>query len=133
MAFPGGRMDKTDDVDWVRVEADAGSTVRLTGWGRRLGSPVDLVIAAHRDTAKRERIASNDDADGPDSTVQLTVPEEGSFLMRVNDFQRRGGERGFGGGARKLQRQHQREPSHLPVSAAGGRLWHQPHGGGDPE
>jgi hypothetical protein len=87
-----GRMQKADDVDWIRIEAEPDSKWRVTGWGRRLGSPVDLVIAAHRDTSKRERITSNDDTDGPDSSVQVTVPKEGAFLLRINDFQRRGGE-----------------------------------------
>jgi hypothetical protein len=87
-----GRMEKDDDVDWVRIEAEPDTKWRVTGWGRRLGSPVDLVVAAHRDGPKRERITSNDDTDGPDSLLHVTVPKEGSFLLRVNDFQRRGGE-----------------------------------------
>jgi len=86
-----GRIDTAEDVDWIRVEAPKGSKWKVTGWGRRLGSPVDLVIAAHRATDKRERITSSDDADGPDSLVQLTVPDDGAFLLRVNDFERRGG------------------------------------------
>ena len=86
-----GRIDLSEDVDWIRVEAPKGSKWKVTGWGRRLGSPVDLVIAAHRATDKRERITSSDDADGPDSLVQVTVPDEGAFLLRVNDFERRGG------------------------------------------
>ncbi len=86
-----GRMEAADDVDWVRVQAPKGSVWKITGWGRRLGSPVDLVINAHRDDAKRQRITGNDDANGPDSVVQVTVPDEGSFLLRVNDFQQRGG------------------------------------------
>ena len=86
-----GRMDAADDVDWIRIEAPSGSKWQVSGWGRRLGSPIDLVINAHRDDAKRQRITGNDDADGPDSLIQVTVPEEGSFLLRVNDFQGRGG------------------------------------------
>ena len=86
-----GRMDASGDVDWIRIEAPKGSTWWVSGWGRRLGSPVDLVINAHRDDAKRQRITGNDDAEGPDSVVQVTVPEEGTFLLRVNDFQQRGG------------------------------------------
>lgn len=86
-----GRIDTTEDVDWIRVPAAKGSKWNVSGWGRRLGSPVDLVIAAHRDTAKREKITSNDDTDGPDSLLQVTVPDEGAFLLRVNDFERRGG------------------------------------------
>ncbi|MFM8890112.1 MAG: PPC domain-containing protein, partial [Planctomycetia bacterium] len=86
-----GRMDVADDVDWVRVEAPKGSAWQVKAWGRRLGSPIDLVVAVHRDTAKRERITSNDDAAGPDSVVRVTTPDEGSFLLRVNDHLRRGG------------------------------------------
>ena len=86
-----GRMDAVEDVDWIRVEAPKGSAWQVKGWGRRLGSPIDLVLAVHRDTAKRERITSNDDAAGPDSAVRVTTPDEGSFLLRVNDHLRRGG------------------------------------------
>jgi hypothetical protein len=86
-----GRMDASDDVDWIRIEAPKGSKWNVSGWGRRLGSPIDLVINAHRNDDKRQRITGNDDADGPDSLMQVTVPEEGSFLLRVNDFQQRGG------------------------------------------
>ncbi len=86
-----GRMDAADDVDWFRIEAPKGSKWRVTGWGRRLGSPVDLVVNVHRDDAQRQRITGNDDTGGPDSLVQVTVPDEESFLLRVNDFQQRGG------------------------------------------
>lgn len=86
-----GRMDASDDVDWIRVPAPPGSKWKVTAWARRLGSPVDLVVAAHRDTAQRERITSSDDTDSPDSQVQVTAAEEGAFLLRVNDFERRGG------------------------------------------
>jgi len=86
-----GRIDTPEEVDWIRVEAPKGTTWKVTGWGRRLGSPVDLVIAAHRAHDKRERITSSDDAEGPDSLVQVTTPDEGAFLLRVSDFERRGG------------------------------------------
>jgi hypothetical protein len=87
-----GRIELEDDVDWIRVEAPKGSVWQVTGWGRRLGSPIDLVIAAHRDSPKRERITSNDDSDGPDSTLRVTVADETGFLLRVNDFERRHGD-----------------------------------------
>jgi hypothetical protein len=86
-----GRLGVEEDVDWFRVEAPKGSKWHVRAWGRRVGSPVDLVVNVHRDNEKRERITGNDDAEGPDSAVQLTVPEEGAFLIRVNDHQRRGG------------------------------------------
>jgi hypothetical protein len=86
-----GRMDVAEDVDWIRVEAPKGSAWRVRGRGRRLGSPIDLVINIHRDNEKRERITANDDADGPDCDAKITTPDEGSFLVRINDHQRRGG------------------------------------------
>lgn len=86
-----GRMDVPDDVDWFRVEAPKGSSWRIRGRGRRLGSPIDIVVNIHRDNDKRERITGNDDADGPDSEARVTTPDEGSFLVRVNDHRRRGG------------------------------------------
>ena len=88
-----GRLEREEDVDWVRVEAPKGSQWRVRGWGRRLGSAIDLVLGVHRDDAKRERLTGNDDADGPDAEVKVTTPEQGSFLVRVSDHQRRGGER----------------------------------------
>jgi hypothetical protein len=86
-----GKLEAENDVDWFRVTAAKGTKWNVRGWGRRLGGPIDLVLNAHRDDAKRERITGNDDAEGPDSVLQLTVPNEGSFLIRVNDHQKRGG------------------------------------------
>jgi hypothetical protein len=86
-----GQLAAAEDVDWFRVEAAKGSKWHVRAWGRRLGSPVDLVVNIHRATDKRERLTGNDDSDGPDSTAQVTVPDEGAFLVRINDHQRRGG------------------------------------------
>lgn len=86
-----GRIDAADDVDWIRIEAEKGSAWRITGWARRLGSPLDLVVNAHRAGDKRDRLAGNDDADGPDSVIEVTTPDDGAFLLRVHDFQKRGG------------------------------------------
>ncbi len=86
-----GRLGEADDVDWFRVTAPKGSKWHVRGFGRRLGSPIDLVVNLYRNDAKRARITGNDDAEGPDSVAQVTVPEEGSFLVRINDHQRRGG------------------------------------------
>lgn len=85
------RMDSAEDVDWFRVTAPKGSRWHVRAWGRRLGAPIDLVLNAHRDDAKRERITGNDDTDGPDSVMKVNAPAEGSFLVRVNDHLRRGG------------------------------------------
>lgn len=86
-----GRMDTAADVDWIRVAAAKGSVWNVRGWARQLGSPIDLVVNAYRDDDKRERLAGNDDTDGPDSLLRVTTPEQGGFLLRVNEHLRRAG------------------------------------------
>lgn len=86
-----GRFDAPEDVDWYRITAAKGTSWHIRGWGRRLGSPADLVVNVHRDDEKRERITGNDDTHGPDSEARVTVPDQGSFLIRVTDHLRRGG------------------------------------------
>ena len=87
-----GRMNAADDVDWIRVEAPKGSTWRVRGRGRRLGSPIDLVMNVHRDDEKREKLTGNDDTDGPDCEAKVKTPDQGSFLIRLNDHRQRGGD-----------------------------------------
>ncbi|MFM9057865.1 MAG: PPC domain-containing protein [Planctomycetaceae bacterium] len=86
-----GRLEKPEDVDWFRIAAPRGTNWHVRGWGRRVGAPIDLVINVHRDDEKRERITGNDDAEGPDAVARVTVPDQGSFLVRVTDHLRRGG------------------------------------------
>lgn len=57
-SIPGafiGRMDSRNDVDWLRFSASKGTTWRVTAYGRRLGSPIDLVLNAHRDDKNARR------------------------------------------------------------------------------
>ncbi|MBM4059151.1 MAG: hypothetical protein FJ275_13105, partial [Planctomycetes bacterium] len=61
-----GRLGASGDVDWFRVDAPPGTTWHVRSWGRRLGSPIDLVLNIHRADDKRERITGNDDGAGPD-------------------------------------------------------------------
>ena len=87
-----GQLQQPGDVDWLRFEAAAGTKWSVRAWGRRLGSPIDLVLNAYRDDDKRQKITGNDDSEGPDSLMTVTVPQEGSFLVRIDDQQGRGGE-----------------------------------------
>ncbi len=87
-----GLLEKENDTDWIRIEAPKGSKWSVKGWGRRVGSPIDLTLNAYRDNEKHARITGNDDSSGPDSLMNVTTPEEGSFLIRVSDHQKRGGE-----------------------------------------
>jgi hypothetical protein len=87
-----GQLQQDGDIDWMRFEAAAGSKWHVRAWGRRLGSPIDITLNAYQDNDKRQRITGNDDSAGPDSAMTVTVPKEGSFLVRVSDHQDRGGE-----------------------------------------
>ena len=87
-----GQFEKDGDVDWIRIEAPKGSKWSVKGWGRRLGSPVDIMLNAYRDNEKHTRITGNDDSSGPDSLMNVTTPEEGSFLIHIRDHQKRSGE-----------------------------------------
>ncbi len=87
-----GQFEKEGDVDWIRIEAPKGSKWSVKGWGRRLGSPVDIILNAYRDNEKHTRITGNDDSSGPDSLMSVTTPEEGSFLIHIRDHQKRSGE-----------------------------------------
>ncbi|MEM8678196.1 MAG: hypothetical protein AAGF97_02470 [Planctomycetota bacterium] len=42
--------------------------------------------------AKGGYLTSNDDANGPDSLLDYTVPEDGEYMVSVRDFLRRGGD-----------------------------------------
>jgi hypothetical protein len=86
-----GRMDTAADVDWIRVAAAKGSVWTVRAWARQLGSPIDVVVNAYRDDDKRERLTGNDDAEGPDSLLRVTTPEQGTFLLRVHEHLRRAG------------------------------------------
>jgi len=86
-----GRLGATGDVDWFRIAASPGSKWHVRGWGRRLGSPIDLVLNIHAADEKRQRLTGNDDALGPDAVAEVTVPPDGAFLVRVNDHRQRGG------------------------------------------
>ena len=87
-----GQLQQPGDVDWLRFEAAAGTKWSVRAWGRRLGSPIDLILNAYRNDDKRQKITGNDDSEGPDSLMTVTVPEEGSFLVRIDDQPGRGGE-----------------------------------------
>ncbi len=87
-----GRFDAPGDVDWLRIEAPKGSAWSVRAFARRLGSAADVTLSAHRDRPRRDRIAQNDDSDGPDAALDVTVPDEGAFLLRVADHRGRGGD-----------------------------------------
>jgi hypothetical protein len=83
-AAPGSR-----DADCYRFHAEKGETLVLEVLARRVGSPLDSLLAV-TDAAGKE-LAVNDDAGGKDSRLEFTAPETGEYVARVTDLNERGG------------------------------------------
>ena len=84
-----GRIFPHEDVDeWV-LTARKGQSITAEVRAARLGSPLDArleVLDPHG-----LRVAENDDADGPDSRLRFTAPEDGKYRLRIQDVNARGG------------------------------------------
>ena len=83
-----GRLLTPGEVDRFVFEAKKGQRLRARAFARALGSPADLVLELARVGGKQ--VGANDDAAGKsDSELQVTVPEDGTYELRVRDFGRR--------------------------------------------
>lgn len=97
-AIVNGRMERAGDEDVFRFAGRAGDPIVAEVLARRLGSPLDSVLTICDEQGRP--LASNDDAEDKgtgllthhaDSRVALTLPADGTYLLRVADAQRQGG------------------------------------------
>lgn len=77
------------DEDNYRFKAKRGETYDIRVHARSIRSPLDPVLTIH--VAKGGGIAGNDDSNGPDSYVRLTVPNDGEYIIHVSDHLGKGG------------------------------------------
>lgn len=93
-----GRIEKPGDEDVYRFAGRAGQVVVLEVLARRLGSPLDARLECGR--GSDEVLASADDVPDPscgwlthqaDPWLQLTIPEDGEYWVRLTDTQGKGG------------------------------------------
>jgi hypothetical protein len=93
-----GRIDRPGDWDVYRFEGRAGQQIVAEVYARRLESPLDSVLEL-LDAAGR-RLALNDDhedkSDGlqthhADSLINVTLPADGTYYVRLGDAQHHGG------------------------------------------
>ncbi|MCH8205182.1 MAG: pre-peptidase C-terminal domain-containing protein, partial [Candidatus Hydrogenedentes bacterium] len=84
-----GVVQEDGDVDWYSFEGSKGQAIRIRVWARALGSPLDSVMTLVGPNGAE--VASDDDGAGMDSTVRVTLPEDGTYLLSVRDHLRRGG------------------------------------------
>jgi hypothetical protein len=93
-----GRIGKPGEVDYFVFKAAAQQNLVVEVRARRLGSPLDSVIALF--DSKGQLLAQNDDIendDAPplthqaDSRLEFKVPADGDYIVRLRDAQRKGG------------------------------------------
>lgn len=93
-----GRIDRAGDEDTFRFEGHGGTELVAEVLARRLGSPLDSVLTLT--DASGRRLATNDDWDDKgsgllthhaDSRLRVTLPADGTYVLRLADTQRRGG------------------------------------------
>jgi len=76
-------------ADFYRFSAKKGEVIDINCYARRLRSELDSVIEVLGKNGKP--LANNDDANGPDSYLRFTAPEDGDYVVLVKDQLGRGG------------------------------------------
>jgi hypothetical protein len=94
-----GTVSHPGDQDWFRFDGRKGDKKTVEVLARRLGSPLDSNLVLYN--ARQEVLASNDDFEDKscgllthyaDSRIDITLPERGTFYVRLTDIQNKGGE-----------------------------------------
>lgn len=83
-----GRIDQPGDVDYYSFAATKGAYV-FTGIARTQGSPADLVLKVLK--ADGAQLATVDDTGIDEGTMTVTFPEDGKYLLVVEELTKRGG------------------------------------------
>ncbi|MEO6810867.1 MAG: PPC domain-containing protein [Isosphaeraceae bacterium] len=78
-----GRMDAAADVDCFAFEGKAGQRVLLDLEGARIDSRIDAVL--HVDGPSGIEIAEGHDFYGSDPFLDLTLPSDGRYVVKVHD------------------------------------------------
>ena len=92
-----GRIQRSGDADYFRFTAKKGQRFIMEVQARRLGSPLDSIIALFN--SRGGLLAEQDDTemDDPllthhaDSRLDYTFPADGEYVLRILDVQGRGG------------------------------------------
>ena len=84
-----GILSQSGDHDWFRFHAKKGQNLQVTVFARRLRSPLDSAIQIVN--AKGSSVAENDDAAGPDSSLNFKPDADGEYSVLVRDHLKRGG------------------------------------------
>ena len=85
-----GIIAAKDDIGYFKFKAKKDEPLEFTVWARRLGSPLDSVLDIYNDKGTN-RLATNDDAGGPDSYLRWKAPADGEYFIGIRDQLYRGG------------------------------------------
>lgn len=94
-----GRIGEPGDWDVYRIDGRAGTELVAEVWARRLNSPLDSVLKFLAPNGRE--MASNDDNEDKacglethhaDSRLNIRIPANGIYYLRLGDTQRHGGE-----------------------------------------
>ncbi len=91
-AVPGafdGVIAEAGDMDYFKFSGLKDQTYDIRVWARALGSPLDSVLGVIKPNG--EGLAADDDAAAVDSTLRVTLPEDGVYSVYVHDHLKRGG------------------------------------------
>ena len=84
-----GKIKEAGEIDYYRFTASKGQRLIFDVYAFRLGSSMDSSLAILDSSAKE--LAQNEDANGLDSLIAWTVPEDGEYLIQLRDFRYQGG------------------------------------------
>jgi hypothetical protein len=84
-----GVIGKSGDLDRYVFRATKGQRLDIRVFARQVRSPLDSVLSVA--VRNGGAVASNDDADGPDSYVRFVAPRDGDYVVTISDQLKMGG------------------------------------------
>lgn len=84
-----GVIGEPEDIDRFKFKAKKGQVCDVRVFARSLRSPLDSVLSIQR--ANGAGLAANDDGTTPDSSLRFTAPDDGEYLVAINDHLKQGG------------------------------------------
>ncbi len=84
-----GRINGGTDVDWFRFQAKKGERILIDCWARRIDSQLDGTLVVLN--SRGQEIAYDRDTNDLDPLIDLIVPEDGEYFVKLYDFTYGGG------------------------------------------
>lgn len=84
-----GVIGEPEDVDRFKFKVKKGQVCDVRVFARSLRSPLDSVLSIQR--ANGTGVGANDDGTTPDSYLRFTAPDDGEYLITIQDHLKQGG------------------------------------------